>query len=128
MVYELSKGETPFAASPPIRMYQKIIQESQISMPTFFSSPLKDLITRLLQRDPSKRIGNNAAKGRAKEVKSHSWFANLDFFEIYEKRVPPPYVPPLKGGGDASFFGDHAPHFRQPSNHVDPFREYFIKF
>ena len=41
MVYELSKGETPFAASPPIRMYQKIIQESQISMPTFFSSPLK---------------------------------------------------------------------------------------
>ena len=40
MLYELSKGETPFSATPPIRMYQKIIN-NHISMPSFFSSALK---------------------------------------------------------------------------------------
>ena len=40
LIYELSKGETPFAASPLIRMYQKIIS-NQYTMPLHFTAPLK---------------------------------------------------------------------------------------
>ena len=40
MIYELSKGETPFAATPVIRMYQKIIS-NHYTIPLHFTAPLK---------------------------------------------------------------------------------------
>jgi len=39
------------------------------------SEEMKDFISRLLQRDQSKRLGANGVE----EIKSHPWFEGIDF-------------------------------------------------
>ena len=45
-------------------------------LPPAASSELKDLLQRLLRRDPSQRLGT---RGGAEEVKAHPWFSSVDW-------------------------------------------------
>jgi hypothetical protein len=44
-----------------------------------------------LQRDPAKRFDMEA-------VQSHSFFSGLDWNEVLEKSMTPPFVPAVPGG------------------------------
>lgn len=54
-----------------------------------FSKPAYDLIIKLLERDPKKRIG---AKG-AEEIMQHKFFKTINWKKLYDRQVKPPYVP-----------------------------------
>ena len=58
------------------------------------SDEVKDLITRLLDKNPKTRIGSN---GDADEIINHPWFqdGSLDFAQIMEKSMEAPFVPDL---------------------------------
>jgi hypothetical protein len=43
-------------------------------------------LRKLLERNPKKRLGFNGAE----EVKSHPWFKNLNWEEVYNKQLVPP--------------------------------------
>ncbi len=51
---------------------------------------LRSLISQLLQKDPTKRLGNAQD---AAEIKAHPWFKNVDWKLMEEKKVDPPFVP-----------------------------------
>ena len=54
------------------------------------SENLKDLITKLLDRKASTRLGSN---GDVNEVISHPFFADMNFEALQKKEIPPPYKP-----------------------------------
>lgn len=57
---------------------------------------------RLLTADLSKRYGN--LKGGADDVKGHRWFHAVDFNKLVARQMRAPYIPQIRGDGDASHF------------------------
>lgn len=54
-----------------------------------------DLIVKLLNRDPRKRLG--AGPGDAEEIKAHSFFKNINWEEALQRKLKPPkpYIRPI---------------------------------
>nr|CAD7403669.1 unnamed protein product [Timema cristinae] len=66
--------------------------EQNVELPESFSKDLRLLLEGLLQRDIDKRLG---CKGNgADEVKEHSFFAGMDWTQVYLQKYPPPLIPP----------------------------------
>ena len=69
------------------KMY-KNIESGTLKLPFYLSSEVSDLIMKLLNRDPQKRIG--AGKEDTNEIKVHPWFKSIDWDLAKEKRLPVP--------------------------------------
>ena len=55
-------------------------------MPSSISESCGNLIRRLLDRDPTRRLGANDVE----DVKQHQWLADVDWEAISEKKLPMP--------------------------------------
>jgi len=75
-------------------------------VPDYVSLMAKDLITRLLVRKMSKRLGN-LANGSV-DVKRALWFdaSKINFPAVRRKEAAAPWVPDVKNPFDASNFDD----------------------
>lgn len=47
----------------------------------------------LLTRDPTRRLGSG--KGDAEEIKRHPFFKDVNWDDVINKRIPPPYFPQI---------------------------------
>jgi hypothetical protein len=47
----------------------------------------------LLTRDPTRRLGSG--KGDAEEIKRHPFFKDVNWDDVVNKRIPPPYFPQI---------------------------------
>lgn len=58
-----------------------------------------DLIVKLLNRDPRKRLG--AGPGDAEEIKKHPFFKNINWEDAMQRRLKPPkpYIKPIVESG-----------------------------
>ena len=92
----------------------------KIDWPKSLESVAKDLIRKLLVIDRTKRIGN--LKNGADDIKNHKWFkgeekmtkwngkyfvfcfAGIDWEDVYNKKLKPPFVPKVSSDGDTSNF------------------------
>ena len=76
-IHEMVFGATPFRAGRREQTFHNIIHQP-LEFPTSpaTSSELKDLLRKLLQRDPSQRLGT---RGGAEEVKNHPFFKSVDW-------------------------------------------------
>ena len=54
-----------------------------------------DLIEKLLDKDPAKRLGSS---GSSDEILAHPWFADLDIGALMAKKIDPPYKPGNQDG------------------------------
>ena len=69
---------------------------------------MKDLLLGLLTKDPNRRLG---FKKGIDEIISHEWFRNLNFKELLNKRIEPPFKPnPIEFNFDVEEFekGDNS--------------------
>jgi p90 ribosomal S6 kinase len=60
-------------------------------MPQYLSGEAQSLLRCLFKRNPSNRLGSGPLKGH--EIKSHEFFASLDFEKLLRKEIKPPYIP-----------------------------------
>jgi serine/threonine protein kinase len=58
------------------------------------SDECRDLLTKLLERDPKKRLGSING---VTEVMSHKFFEGINTEKLLERALPPLYVPEIKG-------------------------------
>jgi len=87
-IYEFLSGEPPFFDNTPIGTYRKIIagelqfggEDSDSGDPEDFSADAQDLITQMLSKEPSQRLG--CGKRGARDVKEHPFFATMDWVRI----------------------------------------------
>jgi len=95
LMYVLLTGRQPFSTpktDDPMVVMRRIVDENyQIKYPPYLSPQAKDLIARLLERKPAKRLG--MLNGRAADIKSHKWFEGLAWEELEARRMLPTRKP-----------------------------------
>ncbi|KAJ2959029.1 hypothetical protein NQZ79_g5482 [Umbelopsis isabellina] len=126
LIFEMLAGYPPFYDDDHLKLYEKILA-GKIKWPTYFDPNAKDLLKRLLTPDLSKRYGN--LRGGSDDIKSHRWFEGVDFSRVLGRQIRAPYVPQIRGDGDASHF-DRYPEEQQPYgvHQEDPYRNKFPDF
>ena len=101
LIYELLTGLPPYYTSDREELFDRI-KLSSVKYPSNFSPNVRDLLNGLFQKDPEQRLGNGP--DGAKAIKSHPWFAGVDWDALYRKEVKAPFVPVIKGDLDLSHF------------------------
>ncbi|GIL55372.1 hypothetical protein Vafri_10921 [Volvox africanus] len=95
LMYVLLTGRQPFSTpktDDPMVVMRRIVDENyQIKYPPYLSQAAKDLISRLLERKPAKRLG--MLNARALDVKNHKWFESLPWEELEARRMAAPRKP-----------------------------------
>uniref|UniRef100_A0A182KE83 G protein-coupled receptor kinase n=1 Tax=Anopheles christyi TaxID=43041 RepID=A0A182KE83_9DIPT len=94
MLYKLLKGHSPFRQHKTKDKHEidRMTLTMNVELPESFSKELRDLLEGLLQRDIDKRLGCKG--GGAEEVKSHPFFAGIDWNQVYYQKYTPPLIPP----------------------------------
>jgi protein kinase A len=105
LTYEMSTGKPPFQSDQPIKIYEKILA-GKYKVPNNLSDEIKDFMRCLIQADVTKRFGN--LKNGVDDVKTHKWFASIDWMAIYAKKVTAPMMPKIKSPGDPSNFDNYS--------------------
>eukprot|EP00359_Climacostomum_virens_P001202 CAMPEP_0204897376 /NCGR_PEP_ID=MMETSP1397-20131031/703_1 /ASSEMBLY_ACC=CAM_ASM_000891 /TAXON_ID=49980 /ORGANISM="Climacostomum Climacostomum virens, Strain Stock W-24" /LENGTH=344 /DNA_ID=CAMNT_0052065113 /DNA_START=118 /DNA_END=1148 /DNA_ORIENTATION=- len=85
LIYEMLAGCAPIQDDADNkRAYLKTLKQSKVTMKYWFSPEASNLISRLLQTDPDKRLVTFS------EVKSHPFFSGIDWEAILHREVSPP--------------------------------------
>ena len=82
-------------------MFESICND-EVSYPRWLDKDALNIIDKLLQRDPSDRLGSMEDK---EPIKKHPFFI-YDFDKLEKGEVEPPYKPNVGGVNDASNFDD----------------------
>ncbi len=120
-------GHPPFFDEDHFKLYEKILG-CKLRFPSHFDPLAKDLVKRLLSPDLSKRFGN--LKDGVQDIKTHKWFAGVDWDKLLTLEIPAPWVPKLAHEGDTSNFDqypeDHEPYGNtsDPDPHRDRFKDF----
>lgn len=76
LMYVLLTARQPFSSPKthdPMEVMRRIVDDRwPVKYPPYMSPAGRDLIVRLLERKPAKRIG--MLQGRANDIKQHEWF------------------------------------------------------
>jgi len=78
-----------------------------------------------LVADLTKRYGN--LKGGVDDIKTHRWFAQIDWEALVSKKIPAVYKPPVKSKGDTSCYSTY-PDSAEPPKAVKPAEDPFINW
>ena len=95
-LYEMVAGLPPFYSQNVSEMYDMILNRA-LTFPKYFSPDLQNLLSRLLERDPARRLQ------QGDQFRAHPFFRDLDFAALLRKEVKPEFVPDF-GGNDLKYF------------------------
>ena len=112
LLYELLFGNTPFFNQDTNRMYD-LIKSGAISFPKFLmingkekkfkvSDDAKDIISKLLEKDPGVRLGRKGLK----EIKKHPFFSSTKFDSIQKKKIKAPFIPKIDENNEFEYFDE----------------------
>ncbi|KAG1700287.1 hypothetical protein DVH05_012090 [Phytophthora capsici] len=104
LMYEMLTGWPPFFDRNIEQMCTKIMK-SPLKFPAHFglSSEVKSLISALLERDPTYRIGSRPGAG-VEDIKNHVFFATIDWKLLEKRGVKPPFKPRVRSPTDIQNF------------------------
>lgn len=94
LLYEMLTGLPPFYNQNLHVMYEKILR-AKLHYPAYLSANARSILQALLERDPRLRLGS--ARG-ASELKSHPFFAGVDWKALEKMQVEAPFKPQVTEG------------------------------
>ena len=104
LIYEMIAGYSPF--SDPHGMEQVIICQNivngRLSFPNKFEASCRDLVKKLLHRDPAHRLGSS--KHGEDDIRDHRFFDKMRWDGLYAREEKALWVPSIKGDLDFSNF------------------------
>jgi len=86
----------------------------------------RDLVKSFLCEDLNLRLGRD--KNGSEEVKAHSWFRGVDWRMVFERRVPPPWVPKIRNLIDTQYFDRYAESAESQTMPNDDQQKNFVDF
>lgn len=89
--FDLLTGAPPFSSSNHTKTQQKIVH-GKLNMPYYLSPDAKDFLTRLLRKEPKKRLGGNMPKDLA-IIQGHRFFRRIDWKLLEKRELQPPIQP-----------------------------------
>ncbi|KAH0792239.1 AGC family protein kinase [Histomonas meleagridis] len=103
LIFEMLTGLPPFYDENINAMYRAILNDD-IEFPSSMSAEAKDFVSKLLDRNPSTRLGSSDKD--VEEIKAHPFFAAIDWKAVYDKKYEPEWIPPITDATDVSQFDD----------------------
>jgi len=100
--FDLLTGAPPFSSNNNAKTQQKIVH-GKLNMPYYLSPDAKDLLTRLLRKEPKKRLGGNMPKDLS-TIQSHRFFRRLDWKALERRELPAPIQPIITDPAEAENF------------------------
>ncbi|PSK42454.1 hypothetical protein B9Z65_4368 [Elsinoe australis] len=101
LLYEMLTGLPPFYDENTNDMYRKILSEPlHFPGPEIVPPAARDLLTKLLDRDATKRLGVNGAA----EIKAHPFFHSIDWRKLLDRKYEPSFKPNVADERDTANF------------------------
>jgi RAC serine/threonine-protein kinase len=101
VMYEMICGHLPFYNRNHEILFDLILHE-EIRLPATLSEHAKDILSKLLVKDPDGRLGSGPADGQ--DIMDHPFFSPIDFEKLYNLEIKAPFVPKIKSKTDVSNF------------------------
>ena len=101
LIYEMLLGQAPFKGHDEDEIFQAILEE-EVVYPTRLQKDAKSIVQGLLTKKPKDRFG--AGPADAADIKAHSYFAGVNWDDVYDKRVSVPFIPKISHPRDVSNF------------------------
>jgi serine/threonine protein kinase len=89
--FDLLTGAPPFNANNNAKIQEKIVKQKLV-LPYYLGPDAKDLLTRLLRKEPKKRLGANMPKD-LQIIKAHRFFKKIDWKKLEARELEPPIQP-----------------------------------
>lgn len=89
VIYDMMTGKPPFTGKTHQVILDKIIR-SKPSFPFYLSLDAKDILSKLLQKNPAKRF---AVDGKWKAFQDHRFFRKIDWKAVESQLAEPPILP-----------------------------------
>ncbi|KAI7793276.1 v-akt murine thymoma viral oncogene homolog 2, like [Triplophysa rosa] len=103
VMYEMMCGRLPFYNQDHERLFELIVME-EIRFPRNLTPEAKALLTGLLRKDPKQRLGGGPDD--AKDVMSHKFFSSINWQDVLQKKLVPPFKPQVTSETDTRYFDD----------------------
>ncbi|KAN0087748.1 hypothetical protein V8E55_006369 [Tylopilus felleus] len=103
LTYEMLLGQSPFRGDDEDEIFDAILEDEPL-YPITMPRDAVSILQKLLTRDPARRLGSS--KADAEEIKRHPFFKDVNFDDVFNKRIPPPYFPTINGSADTSNFDE----------------------
>lgn len=93
--------QSPFRGEDEDEIYDAILADEPL-YPIHMPRDSVSILQKLLTREPELRLGSGPTD--AQEVMSHAFFRNINWDDVYHKRVPAPFLPQISSATDTSNF------------------------
>lgn len=101
LIYQMLLQQSPFRGEDEDEIYDAILADEPL-YPIHMPRDSVSILQKLLTREPDQRLGSGPTD--AQEVMSQPFFRNINWDDIYHKRVQPPFLPQIKSATDTSNF------------------------
>lgn len=92
LTYEMLLGQSPFRGDDEDEIFDAILEDEPL-YPITMPRDAVAILQKLLERNPERRLG--AGKEDAEEIKRQPFFKDVNFDDVLNKRIPPPYFPTI---------------------------------
>uniref|UniRef100_A0A674DTW1 non-specific serine/threonine protein kinase n=1 Tax=Salmo trutta TaxID=8032 RepID=A0A674DTW1_SALTR len=103
VMYEMMCGRLPFYNQDHERLFELILME-EIRFPRNLAPEGKALLAGLLKKDPKQRLGGGPDD--AKDVMSHKFFTSINWQDVVDRKLTPPFKPQVTSETDTRYFDD----------------------
>uniref|UniRef100_A0A667Z8Z7 non-specific serine/threonine protein kinase n=1 Tax=Myripristis murdjan TaxID=586833 RepID=A0A667Z8Z7_9TELE len=103
VMYEMMCGRLPFYNQDHEKLFELILMED-IRFPRTLGPEGRSLLSGLLKKDPKQRLGGGPDD--AKEIMQHKFFAGIEWQDVYEKKLVPPFKPQVTSETDTRYFDE----------------------
>ncbi|XP_056322577.1 v-akt murine thymoma viral oncogene homolog 2, like isoform X2 [Danio aesculapii] len=103
VMYEMMCGRLPFYSQDHERLFEQIVME-EIRFPRSLSAHARALLTGLLRKEPKQRLGGGPDDAR--DVMMHKFFSGVQWDDVLQKKLLPPFKPQVTSETDTRYFDD----------------------
>lgn len=103
VLYEMLCGRLPFYNRDHEVLFELILSEP-VRFPSRLTDVSKSILDGLLTKEPQKRLGGGVRD--AEEVMEHQFFEALDWTDVMNKKIPPPFKPVVENPEDVKYFDE----------------------
>jgi serine/threonine protein kinase len=93
--------QSPFRGEDEDEIYDAILADEPL-YPIHMPRDSVSILQKLLTREPDQRLGSGPTD--AQEIMSQPFFRNINWDDVYHKRLPAPYLPQITSATDTSNF------------------------
>uniref|UniRef100_A0A671R0Z4 protein kinase C n=1 Tax=Sinocyclocheilus anshuiensis TaxID=1608454 RepID=A0A671R0Z4_9TELE len=97
LVYEMLIGQSPFHGDDEDELFESIRMDTP-HYPRWITVDTRDMLEKLFERDPSRRLGIVG------NIRGHLFFKTVNWSVLERKEVEPPFKPKVKSPNDCSNF------------------------